>query len=94
MKAECTKSDLILATLLQKKRKDLGLSQRDVAAMLELKSNQPVFVSLIENGNCKLPPRLAPKYASILGISLKRVTNLLVAASGEVVRREIAEGIK
>jgi transcriptional regulator with XRE-family HTH domain len=94
MKTQVTESDLKLAQLLRQTRKNAGLSQRDVAKQLGLKSNQPVFVSLIENGASKLPPRLAPVYAVILGLRLKRISTLLIAASREAVIKEIETALR
>jgi transcriptional regulator with XRE-family HTH domain len=50
-------------------RKDKGLTQRDVSEELELKYY--TFISQVENGQGRLPPKLWVKTAKCLGVNIQ-----------------------
>ena len=54
---------------LRKSRQKAGLSQRDLAARLDLKYY--TFVSQVETGRASVPPELYEPWAEALGIDVK-----------------------
>lgn len=92
MNAKVNNMDISIGRLIQKQRVRLGVTQKSLATKIGLTS--PVFVSLIEGGKSKLPPRMAWLIALELEIPIKLLTMMLVGSAEIDTERAIESGEK
>ena len=78
--------------LIREYRKKSGFTQKDLADKLGY--SQPVFVSLIETGQSKVPLRTLGKLIILLSIPENKVTNLLLSVYETNIKSELALGMK
>lgn len=87
MKKKETYIDPRVGIFIRERRKKLGISQRVLAKIFKI--NQPVFISLIENGKSKLPNTWALKMARELKVPPEKIIRLIIRAETDRIQREI-----
>lgn len=78
-----------LNKFLEKKRKEIGLSQDDVGRLLGFSNGQ--FISNIEREDCGLPPKHFKKVSRVYGIEPMEMVQLAVDDYFEILKKAVGK---
>jgi transcriptional regulator with XRE-family HTH domain len=78
-----------VANLIISRRKQLGLSQKQVYDQLPFKGSQPQFLSNVERGKCSLPAKHIRKISEVLQIEPEVMIDAFVSDYKRLVLNEV-----